>query len=70
LLIKSTEPLSEGFFHSSFELQRHLLQHDFSYRISWKEIILSCLNILIVIVVFLIIYAIFSHKKLRMHKKL
>ncbi len=53
LLMKITQPVSEGSFYASYELQRSLLQHEYDYVWSWKEILWSGLYDLLIIITFL-----------------
>ena len=55
LLLKITQPISEGSFYSSIEVQRSLLQHEHNDVWSWKEIVWSGLYDLLITIAFLAI---------------
>ena len=65
LMNNITQPVTEGSFSTTFELQRELLQHNYTFAFSWKEPMFAALYIFIVLVFFLIIVGIISFRRLR-----
>ena len=55
LLMMITQPVSEGSFYASYELQRSILQHEHHYVCSWKELLWSGLYDLLITITFLAI---------------
>lgn len=62
LLSNLTQPLTEGSFRTTFEVQRNILQHSVAFNVSWMEILEAVGYVLMVIVAFLLIVGIISFR--------
>lgn len=62
LLSNITQPLTEGSFRTTFEVQRNILQHSVAFNVSWMVILEAVGYVLMVIVAFLLIVGIISNK--------
>ena len=65
LLNNITQPLTEGSFYTTFELQRNLLQHNSSHIISLNEVLLAISYLFLITSIFFLIVGIFSCKQLK-----
>lgn len=65
LLNNITQPLTEGSFYTTFELQRNLLQHNSSHIISLNEVLLAISYLFFITSIFFLIVGIISCKQLK-----